>query len=242
MKRSIRLTLIVATACTALGVAAAAPAFAASTPAPSPTKSSTSPRSLADIQAAGASKTSQRIASLHTTIGKATANAGLTASDRSTILKTLNSDLTGMTTVATKIAADTTSAQAAADYKTIFSTYRVYAVGLPQARFAAAADSMTTTLPKLGATEKRLSALLAGKDASKSTAALQADLSDMTAQIAKAASASSGVAASVLAVTPAQYDSNHAVLSAAKQSVLTARAAVKQAHADALAVRSALKK
>ncbi len=161
---------------------------------------------------------------------------------RSTILGTLNADLAGMKSSASTIAADTTTTQAAADLKEVFTKYRVYAVALPQARLASDADRLTSTvLPKLTAEQSKLSGLLSAKDKSKSTAALQADLADMTAQISTASHDAGGAAAAALAVTPAAYDANHSALSPVKSSLESARSAVKKAQSDAKAIRQALK-
>lgn len=235
MNRTLRTTAIGAAATAALLAGVTAPAMAAST-------STAAPRTLAQIQAAGAKQTAARIASLNTAISKVTANTFLSSSDRATILSTLQGDLAGMSTVASAIATDTSVAQAITDYRTIFTTYRVYAVALPQAHFAAAADALdATALPKLTAARQKLSAALAGPKASKSTPALQADLTDMTTKIAAAQQLLSGLAATALAVTPAAYDANHAVLAPVRQSLTTASAAVKAARADAKTVLAALR-
>ncbi|MBN9629780.1 MAG: hypothetical protein J0I18_04100, partial [Actinobacteria bacterium] len=129
-----------------------------------------------------------------------------------------------------------------ADLKAVYSKYRVYAVALPQARLASEADRLTgTTLPKLTKEQSTLAGLLSGKDKAKSTAALQADLSDLSAQIATASHDATGQASAPLAVTPAAYDSNHSALSTVKSSLQSARAAAKKAETDAKAIRQALK-
>ncbi len=205
-------------------------------------RTSHAPKTLAELQAAGAKATSDRETKLTAAITKVTADKYLTSSDRSTILGTLNADLAGMKSSASTIAGDTTTTQAAADLKQVFSKYRVYAVALPQARAASDADRLTgTTLPKLTTEQSKLSALLSGKDKSKSTAALQADLTDMSSQISTASHDAGGAAAAALAVTPAAYDANHSALSSVKSSLDSARTAVKKAQSDATAIRQALK-
>ena len=143
MRRSLRVITITTAALATFGTAGAA---VAATPSPAPSGANR----LAAIQTAGAKATSDRIAALNTAIPRTTANTALNAADKATILATLNADLSAMHSLATKIAADTTTEQASADYKSIFATYRVFAVALPQAAYAAAADDLTdTTLPKL---------------------------------------------------------------------------------------------
>ncbi|MFF2052717.1 hypothetical protein ACFVU2_14035 [Leifsonia sp. NPDC058194] len=231
-------------ACLAL---VAGPAFAATTPpaTSSPTPASTSthaPKTLAQIQAAGAKATSDRETKLTAAITKITADKSLTSNDRSTILGTLDADLAAMKSQAGAIAADTTTTQAAADLKTVFEKYRVDAVALPQARLAAGADRITgARLPALTKEQSALSAELSGKDKAKSTSALQADLSDMGKQISTASHDAGGVAQAALDVTPSAYDSNHSALSSAKSELAAARTAAKKAASDAKAIRQALK-
>ncbi|CAN5454319.1 hypothetical protein BH10ACT6_BH10ACT6_13760 [soil metagenome] len=215
-----------------------APAFAASADtAPQPTNHS----SLAEIQAAGARQTSNRITALNSGITRVTSTATLTASDKSTILATLNGDLSGMKTLQAKIAADTTVSVALADYRSIYTGYRVYAVGLQQVYIAAAADGLTGTgIPKLQSAASKISALFAA-DPTKVTPSLQAQLADMQAKTADAATTTSGLAAAALAVTPAAYNANHAVLVDLRASARDALADSKAAAKDGQAILAALK-
>ncbi|QNE35792.1 hypothetical protein [Leifsonia shinshuensis] len=240
-----RRSIGIITAATA-GIACAAliggPAFA-DTPTPTPSPSAShAPKTLAQIQAAGAKATSDRETKLTAAIAKVNADKYLTSGDKSTILARLNNDLAGMKSSASAIAADTTTTQAAADLKKVYDSYRVYAVALPQARDASAADRLTgTTIPKLTKEQSTLADLLSGADKAKSTSALQSDLSDLTAQLATASHDASRVSAAALAVTPSSYDSNHSALSSAKSSLASARTAVKKAESDAKSVREAIK-
>jgi hypothetical protein len=238
VNRLTRNALIGTAATAALVAGACVPAFAAG-PTPSPTHT---PRTLASIQAAAKTQTSKREASLHTAIGKITAAKGISSADRATVLATLNSDLSAMSAVEAKIAADTTVKSAAADSKTIDTTYRVYAVAIPQAHLASAADRLTSTaIPTLTAAHTKLAAALSGRDASKSTPALQADLTDMAAQITAADNALNGVSAKALAVTPSDFNANKSVLSPLRSSVKTAVADLKKARSDAKTIRAAIK-
>jgi hypothetical protein len=244
VNRITRSTLIGAALCTALVATAAAPAWAegasgsvSATPAPS----SAGSHSLSAIQASAVEKTNKRRASLTAAITKVRAAKGVTSPDKTAILDILGSDLTGMSTIAAKIAADTTATQAAIDYRTIFTTYRVYAVAIPQSRIAARSDRLTGTgIPKLSAAHDRLVARLA-KNPSKSTLALVADLADTDTQLADAKTDLSGVSAAALAVTPSQFNSNHDVMKPIRDSLTKARTATKKAAADARTVASALR-
>jgi hypothetical protein len=238
MNRIASSTLIGTAAVLAIVAGTCAPAFADGTSGPAPSAG----KSLAAIQTNAKVKTAARIGSLTTAIAKVNAATDITSSDRSTILGILNADVAGMNTVEAKIAADTSASTAATDDLTIFSSYRVYAVAIPQSRLAAAADRLTsTTIPKLTADQTKLATALAGPDKARSTAALQADLADMSAQISAATSDVNGVAGRALAVTPSGYNANHSVLEPIRASVTTAGADLKKASSDARTVLAAIK-
>lgn len=234
MNRSVRTTLLASAVAAALVTGAGAPALAA--------ESTATPRTLAAIQAAAKASISKRTDALNSGIARAKAAQGLPDDDRATIVGILSSDVSGLSDLGATIAADTDAKTAAADSRKIFTQFRVFAVALPQSRIAGAADRLTgTAIPKLTAEEKRLAEDLAGKHASKSTPALVAKLVDMRKNIAAASAALSGVADSALAVTPADYNSNHSVLTPLRASVATAAKDLKQARADGAAVRKALR-
>ncbi len=234
-----KITVAAAVGALTLGsLVCAAPALASTTDGtPKPTAHS----SLSAIQQAGAAATAKRITSLTARISKVNSANRLSAADKSTVLGTLNGDLTAMNGLQTKIAADTTAATAWSDYKSIFTEYRVYAVALPQSYIAATADGLTgTAIPKLQSAASKISALFTSHP-DKVTADLQAKLADMQAKTADAASKTAGLAASALAVTPAAFNANHAVLTDDRAAARAALADTKAAAQDGRAIIAALK-
>lgn len=218
----------------ALVAGVASPALADGTPSPAPSHHAAS---LSDLQAKGAAATSKRVASLNTAISKANDAKGISSADKSTVLATLNADLSGMKSLASKIAADTTVATAAADVKSIYTQYRVYVVAIPQAWIAATADRLTgTAIPRLQSAASKLAPKVSGNSD------LQAKLDDLNAQLKTAASDTDGLAGAALAVTPSDFNANHSVMSPLRDKAKAAVAAIKQAVADAKAIRQGLKK
>lgn len=196
---------------------------------------------LAAIQAKAAAAISLRESRLQVAVTNVGANRYLTSADRSAILSVLTTDQSDLTTLGSTIQSDTTAAQAEADYRTIFTTYRVFALRLPQARFAEAADDLTgTVIPRLTDAQSRLEALLSGPDASKDSASVQASMSDLNTQIGTITSDTSGVAATVLAITPAQWNADQTILSTPRSQLVSARAAAHSAKADVASVVAAL--
>jgi hypothetical protein len=217
------------------------PAVSSASPTATPT-SAPHGKSLASIQAAAAAAIAKRLASLSVAINDVNNNTVITPADKTTLLATLNGDVTGLTALGVTIAGDTTTKQAASDYSTIFTSYRVYALALPQVRFAAAADDMTVAvLPKLTDVQAKLAALLAGVDSGKNTPQVQAWMVDLAGQITAIGTETSGLSATVLAYTPAQYDANHALLAPARASLSISRNDIKTARGDISNVMKALK-
>jgi hypothetical protein len=244
MSRPFLIASAVAVAATSLIVGAAGPAFASSTPTPTPApNSSTSaktPKTLAQVQAAVAAGASKRTTALDKAVADVTKNTYLTSSDKAKLLSILNGDLSSVKSDAAKVADDTTLASAKADAKSMISGLRVFSVAIPQARIVAGADRLTgTTLPKAEKVVTRVTAALNGKDSTKSTPAIQADLADLTKQIASIKSGTASIASQALAVTPASYNANHGVVTSLKATWTSVRADVKKAHTDAKAIRTA---
>jgi hypothetical protein len=242
MNRITKVTAGLATSAVALlGVSGTALAATSPAPAVSPAPSH-APQTLAAVQKQAATDIARRLASLSVAINDVTNSTAISAADKTTLLATLNADVTGLTALGTKIAGDTTVQQAVTDFKTIFTGFRVYALALPQVHFAAAADTITVSvLPKLTDAQSKLAALLAGVDSGKDTPAVQALMTDLGNQIAAITSETSGLSATVLAYTPAQYDANHALLSPARASLAISRNDSRTARNDIATVVADLK-
>jgi hypothetical protein len=241
MKRLTRATAGTAVAAAAL-IGMSGTALAATSPAPVPSTAPLHGQNLAAIQKQAAADIARRLSSLSVAINDVTNSTAISAGDKTTLLATLNNDVTGLTALGTTIANDTTAQQALTDSKTIYTGFRVYALALPQVHFAAAADTITVTvLPKLTDAQSKLAALLAGADSGKNTPAVQALMTDLGNQITAITGATTGLSATVLAYTPAQYDANHALLSPARGSLAISRNDIKTARTDIATVVADLK-
>ena len=88
---------------------------------------------------------------------------------------------------------------------------------------AAAADDITGgVLPRLTDALVKLSTMLAAADPGKDTALVKAEVSNLAFQIQTVSSMTNGLSAKILAYTPAQYDTNHELLSGTRQTLLSA--------------------
>jgi hypothetical protein len=190
--------------------------------------SSTVPATLAGIKAKAASDITDRVNDLNGAIAKVNAAKGL-GSSQGTLVSYLGTDISPLQQLNQTIQADSTAQQAAHDFGTIFSDYRVYVLVLPASRIAAAADHATTTsIPNLTADAAKAQAHVTPAN----QATLQPLINDLNSQISTATNATNGLASTVLAFTPSQWNADNSLLDASKSSSQAATGALGKGRAD----------
>jgi hypothetical protein len=238
--RTTRILTPLAVVALAAGAAVAVP-MAASADTPSPSSSPHAPASLSDVQTRATAAAGRQVDALTAEITRITADKTLSDDDRAKALAILNDDLTGIRTLESDISSATTVKQVRADERTAAASYRVREVALPEVRWAARIDAVTTTvLPRLQAEQTKLTAALA-KHADKSTSALTDALNDLGTQISTAQSDANGVAASALALSPATVAADDEALPRVRAQVKAVEDAVHQANQDAKTMRTGLR-
>jgi hypothetical protein len=199
--------------------------------------SATVPTTLAGIKSKAATEIDRRVHDLTAAVARANQAKGL-GSGQDALVAYLGADIGPLTQLNQKIQVDATVQQARQDFGTMFTGFRVYALVLPAGRIAGDADRATAT---------RIPALTA--DATKAQqrvnpgnhAVLQPLVDDLDAQVATASGATNGLAATVLAYTPAQWNADHGLLSSAHAADDTTEAALRKGRADILAIRAVLR-
>ncbi len=195
------------------------------------------PATLAGIQAKATTDITDRVNDLNSAIGKVNGSTGL-GSGQGTLDAYLGTDISPLQQLNQTIQGDSTATQAAKDFSTIFADYRVYVLVLPASRIAAGADHATTTaIPALTADSSKAQALVNPQN----QAQLEPLIDDLNAQISTASNATNGLAATVLAFTPAQWNADHDLLATATSSEQTADGALQKGRADVQQIRQLLK-
>ena len=171
----------------------------------------------------------------------------VSATEKSSIATDVQTNSSGLTTLQGKIDADTGLATARTDAQSIFGTFRIYALVIPQGDILVSADRVVTItglMSTLGANiQTRIAAdQAAGKDVSALTAAYL----DMTAKIADANTQSASAQTSVSALVPDQGNatvaaSNHTALLAARADIKTATSDLQAARKDITTLLQGLK-
>lgn len=197
---------------------------------------------LSTIIAKGDQEISRRLATLNTLTAKVSAATRLSASDKTYLTNEVNTEVSGLTSLKTKLDAETTLADARTDAQAIFDGYRVYALIVPKIGLVRTADSEQVTDTKLTALATKLQARLTAAQANHKTVDdLQAKLTDMTNQVASAQTTAASIETKVLSLQPTDYNSDHALLSGDRDQLATAHTANQAAIADAKAIVQGLK-
>ncbi len=195
------------------------------------------PTTLTGIKARAATDITDRVKDLDAAIAKVNAAKGLGAS-QATLVSYLGTDIAPLQQLNQTIDGDSTPQQAAHDFGTIFSDYRVYRLVLPAARLAAEADHATTSaIPNLTTDAAKAQARV---DPSNQ-ATLQPLIDDLNSQIGTATNATNGLATTVLAFTPAQWNADGALLDAPRSADQAATGALGKGRADVTQIVQDLK-
>lgn len=203
-------------------------AGAAGAATPSGSGAGAVPTTLAGIKAKAATDITNRVNDLNAAVAKVNAAKSL-GSGQALLASYLGTDVGPLQQLNQTIQGDSTLQQATHDFATIFTGYRVYKLVLPAARIDGLADSATTTgIPKLTADAAKAQARVTPTD----QATVQPLITDLNSQITTATNATNGLAGTVLAFTPAQWNANNALLNASISSAKTAKAALQKGRSD----------
>ena len=198
---------------------------------------------VGNLRALGDCEIDRRLATITKLQGRVAAAKGLTDADRATLQSQLADDASGLTALRATIDGETNVTALRADLKQIVTSFRVYVLMAPKTAEVIAADTELAAVTRLGIVESKLQARIdldkaAGKDVTKA----QRDLDAMQTKVARVSPLVQGIPASVLPLTPAQYNAGTArpILASARTSLRTGRRLLAGARADARACRAAL--
>ncbi len=247
MKAARRIIAVAAGAAITLGAAGAAYADSpAATPSASPAgasgKAAAGAAARLKVDKALASARIQgRISTLHSLSLAVQDSKYLTSDERSALSKQINSDLSGLTPLATRMSGATTVSAVRTDETAMVDDYRVYMLMAPQTRLVDAIAAETDAATTLQKADSALQQLLA-KQSGGGTAQQKSELADLQSQITQAQSAIGNDVATVLAIQPGPDASSiESALAPNKSAVKSARKDLVQARQDAKELRTSLK-
>jgi len=184
----------------------------------------------------------RRIAALNKLTTRITNIKKLSSGDKSTLTSQIQTQITDLTSLKSKVDADTDLATLRSDVKSIVDSYRIFALFIPKIHLLAAADSMSQAADNLTTLAAKLQdriqkAQAAGNDVTN----LNAALSDLQAKVADAKTQYQNAENLVLPLTPDGYPANKAQLDQGRAMVKTGAQDLKTARADAVTIINGLK-
>ena len=196
-----------------------------------PTTTTTTPgqsRELRRIKAEAAYQISIRVRELAGAI-KGVQDRPWLGADGTALVNDMQSGINGLEALGNKIQGDTTVPQAEADYALIFSEYRVYSFELPVVSGVIRADRITDiSLPSLA----KSIAKLQSEENSSNQGVLGPLIANMQQQSQIAANAVSGLSATLLSFTVAEWNANHGLLNGTTANLQVADRALQAAQRD----------
>jgi uncharacterized lipoprotein YehR (DUF1307 family) len=199
-------------------------------------------QSLQTIISKGDNAISQRLTTLGTLTSKINATTKLSDDNKNILSNEVSTTISGLNELKTKLDADTSVATASTDAASIFTVYRVYALVVPKIGLVSVADNQQVIQGKLSTLATKLqSRITAAGQAGKDVTSLQTELTDMTSKTNAAQAISSNIESSVISLQPADYNSNHSVLTGDNTQLKTAQADDQVATTDATSIASGLK-
>lgn len=181
-----------------------------------------------------------RLTSLNDALSRISNAKKLSADDKTKFTGEIQTDITALTNLKTKIDADTDLTTLITDAKTIFTDYRVYAIFLPQVHMLSAIDIIGVTADNLATVSGKLQTRIQttqsqGKDVTN----LNTLLSDMNAKIADSKTQAQAAEAEIVSLTPSNFPAT-STLQDARSKIKTASQDLKTARNDALQILQGL--
>jgi hypothetical protein len=147
----------------------------------------------------------------------------------------VQTNIAGLTTLKTKLDGDTDLATARADYKTIFTNFRIYALVVPQQDVLSRADRITSIVADVTATSTLLSArILSAQSAGHDVSTLTTTLTDLQSRLASATTHALDATLGVAGLVPDEGDVDVATANAL--AIDSAQAHIALGNADLVAI------
>jgi hypothetical protein len=183
------------------------------------------------------------LATLATLATRVSGSKVLTSSDAAALTAEIGATKTGLTGLKATIDAETSIPALKADIVKIATDYRVYLLVGLQVNLVSGADRVVASQTVFTKIDTNLAArIAAAKAAGKGTTTAQTDLDAMNKAVTQAVGLATPLPATLLPLTPAQYNARTAgpVLNSARTALVQARDLLKSAVQDAKACRAAL--
>lgn len=184
----------------------------------------------------------RRLMALSKISDKINATDRLTAEQKSTILSQIQTTVSNLTALRTKIGADTDMATLRTDVQSIARNYQMYSLVLPKAELLGAVNAVLAATDRMTEISGKLQTRIEeAKAAGKDVAALEATYADMISNIADAKQQSQVAMDAILSVSGEVNPERKAALESARSALKTARQDLVTARQDAQTIITGLR-
>ncbi len=183
----------------------------------------------------------RRVSSLIQLIDRVNGFKRLTSDQKTTFVNELQSQISSLNALKTKINADTDMITLRTDVQSVITSYRIYALFIPQMHILAADDILTTTASQssvfAGKLQSRIDKM---KSEGMDTSMMQGLMTDLQQKLSDANTQLQNVVTAVVGLTPSGYPGNKTALQSARTMLQTARIDLENARSDALKIMADL--
>lgn len=191
---------------------------------------------LSRIITRGDAAISRRIDSLNALSTRIEGWKNASETEKSSLSAQVQAQISSLTALKAKIDAGTDATATRNDERSIYGSYRIYALIIPQGYIVASADRIVTIAGMMTSVTATLQAkVTAAQDGGKDVAALQSSLTDANAKIADAGVQAQAAQSAVASLAP--DDGSASVAASNKAAITSARAKIKVATDDLKAAR-----
>ncbi|HUC79212.1 MAG TPA: hypothetical protein VMQ58_03140 [Candidatus Saccharimonadales bacterium] len=206
------------------------------------TSSSSNQAKLVTVQNRAVSEIGQRLTTLNNLDVQVSQSTKLNSTDKSLLSTEIQGEIDGLSSLKTKLLADTTVPQANSDEASIFSVYRVYALMIPKVAVLSMADNQQNIEVKLTTLSQNLQIKIStAKTAGKNTTTVSSQLVTMNSSISSATNLSGTVRSNVLTLLPTDWNANHNLFSGDRNQLNQAYKDNTSANSTAASITTELK-
>lgn len=197
---------------------------------------------VANLQKRAESEIDRRIIALQAALTKIGSMKKIPESDKATLTTAIQSEITKLTDLKTKISAATDLVTLKADVATIVTQYRIFALFLPKIHLLSAADVLGSTIDELTILASKLQTrITAAESAGMSVTSLTTTHKGMLEKIADASKQYESILTNVTPLVPDGYPGNKSTLTNARTLLTTARKNIVGASQDAKTIMNSIK-
>jgi len=185
---------------------------------------------------------SRRIDALNGILNKINAMKRLTVDQKTTFTNGIQSQISSLTSLKTKIDVDNDLTTLRTDVQSIVKSYRIFALYIPQVNIMSNADRALAIINEMTTISTKLQARIdAAKLAGNDTTAMQSLMTDRASKLADATTQAQNALNTVVPLTPDGYPGNKTTLLSARTMLQTVRSDLKAAESDATQIRQDLR-